>query len=286
PAESAEGFRDQNIYGALFATVGLIRLALASGDSRDLPLIRKTLRKSVARYEDPAYPGVQVPGIEAAGLRAQGHSFMFVWVLGQMLELDPSPEWEALCRQHQQHLVQDFWNPEFGISNEFLSREYKPLPGYADYMVPGHSIEAQWMALQEALRQGNQQEALTLAGRIRRLYEIAWDPIFGGFSDTAYRVFPTADAPAGPVTDLKTMWAQTEVLIACMVAHQLTGESWAVDAYQRTWEFLMRTMPTGTGVWRQAVDRKGNPKEREGISPYRKGNFHQPRLLIMGLQMW
>jgi hypothetical protein len=42
-------------------------------------------------------------------------------------------------------------------------------------------------------------------------------------------------------------------------------------------------MQTDHGVWRQAVDRRGSGKQRPGISPYRKGNFHQPRCLMLNL---
>jgi hypothetical protein len=40
---------------------------------------------------------------------------------------------------------------------------------------------------------------------------------------------------------------------------------------------------TGHGVWRQAVDRQGNDLERVGVSAKRKGNFHQPRMLMMSV---
>ena len=40
---------------------------------------------------------------------------------------------------------------------------------------------------------------------------------------------------------------------------------------------------TGHGVWRQAVDRRGKDLKRVGISTKRKGNFHQPRMLMLNL---
>ena len=47
--------RSNNIYGALFAAVGLIQFAKATGSSEDLELAKLSLRKAVERYEDPKY---------------------------------------------------------------------------------------------------------------------------------------------------------------------------------------------------------------------------------------
>ena len=76
------------------------------------------------------------------------------------------------------------------------------------------------------------------------------------------------------------MWAQTEVAIGTMIAFEQSGEEWAREWFERSWNYLQRTMTTPFGVWRQAVDREGRDKQREGISPYRRGNFHQPRCLM------
>ncbi|MGA7305356.1 MAG: AGE family epimerase/isomerase, partial [Rhodothermales bacterium] len=120
PAEGLDYLRSGNIYGALFAAVGLIQFAKATGSDEDLELARKTIRKSMERYEDPFYAGITVPETSDLGLRAQGHSFMFVWVVPQLLEIDPDPQLESLAKQHLKLIGERFWNPEFGISNETL----------------------------------------------------------------------------------------------------------------------------------------------------------------------
>ena len=281
PVGSIAVDRTNNIYGALFAAAGLIQLAKATGREADLELAGLSIRKSVERYEDYRYRGVAVPGIEATGLRAQGHSFMFVWVLPQLLELQPDPRLEAILEEHLDALEKRFWNPEYGISNEVVFHDYTRIPSQAGFMVPGHSIEAQWMGMEAALRYGDAERARLFARRMRRLIEMSWDYVFGGTCDTGYRVFAEDGHPAGPVLDLKTMWAQTEVVIGCLLAGQRFGEEWAQDWLQRSWNYLQQRMTTEIGVWRQAVDRKGHDRQREGISVYRRGNFHQPRCLMM-----
>lgn len=272
--------RSNNIYGALFAAVGLIQYAKATGSEEDLELAKLSLRKSVERYESIKYPGVIAPGVEQKGLRAQGHSFMFVWTIPQLLELDSDPWLETLLSEHLHALANKFWNPDYGISNEMLFHNYSRIPSQSAFMVPGHSIEAHWMCMEEALRQGDTALYQTFKNRMRRLIEMSWDYTFDGTCDTAYHVFGSNDHPAGPVLNEKTMWAQSEVSVGCLMAYQQTGEEWARDWFERSWSFLQKTMSTDHGVWRQAVDRQGKDLQREGISIYRKGNFHQPRCLM------
>ena len=56
-----------------------------------------------------------------------------------------------------------------------------------------------------------------------------------------------------------------------------------MEWFERTWTYIQDKMTTDYGVWVQAVNRQGKPVDRPGISPFRKGNFHQPRCLMMNL---
>jgi mannose/cellobiose epimerase-like protein (N-acyl-D-glucosamine 2-epimerase family) len=290
PVDGIDPTRDGNIYGALFSAVGLIQHAKATGSEEDLELAKKTLRRSMERYDNPAYVGVAAPsgsGVERErGLRAQGHSFMFAWVVPQLLELDDDPYFASLARQHLGLIADRFWNADYGISNETLLHDYTRIPTLADHMVPGHSIETQWMAMAAAAQLGDEERVALFRDRLRRLIEMSWDHVFGGIGDTDYRVFgntPGANGLVGADFSIKAMWAQTEVVIGTLRVFADTGESWALDWYERSWEYVQRTMRTDIGVWRQAVDRFGEGMHRPGISRYRKGNFHQPRCLMMNL---
>lgn len=263
----------------------MLQLAAASGRSEDLDLAKRSIRKSVARYEDPAYPGVVANGVSETGLRAQGHSFMITWLVTQLLAIDDDPWFRSLLAEHVDHIEGDFWNPEYGLSNETLFHDYTRIPGLETRMVPGHSIETQWMAADAAITLGQPDRAALFQGRMRRLVEMSWDYVYGGVGDTDYSVFASAGLPAGAEFGIKTMWAQTEVLVGMMQVYAETQAPWALDWYERARKFTLETMPTDYGVWRQAVDRLGNPKERPGISPFRKGNFHQPRYLMMNLRL-
>ena len=120
--------------------------------------------------------------------------------------------------------------------------------------------------------------------RIRRLIEMCWDYVFEGWAGEDYFVFSIPKHCQGPSYNVKTMWAQCEILIACITILQYTGQLWAKEWYDRALAFALKTMPVAAhGVWRQAVDRQGKDIKRVGLSRKRKDNFHQARMLMLNL---
>lgn len=284
PVESMGQGSAQDIYGPMFAAAGLIQYAKAANSDEDLELAKKAIRKSVERYENPGYTGIKAAGVTQLGLRSQGHSFMMVWTLPQLLEIDNDPWFDALAREHLDHVMNHFWNNEYGISNETLYHDYSRIPAHSHRTAPGHTIETQWMTMLEAIREKNGTHFYTLKNRIRRMIEMSWDDIFEGIGDTDYNVFKTDSAPAGPNWEMKTMWAHCEVLVGTLMTLEYTGDVWAKEWYERARAFTYRAMDTKFGVWIQAADRYGENLKRPGISEYRKGNFHQPRYMMMNIQ--
>ncbi|MFC1552651.1 AGE family epimerase/isomerase, partial [Candidatus Latescibacterota bacterium] len=247
-----------DIYGAMFASAGLIELYKAAGNEQDLELAKNSIWTSMKRYNDPGYDGVGISGSDATGLRSQGHSFMTVWPLTQLLSFHDDSALEALQREHVGHIVNDFWNPDYGIVNETLFHDYSRIPGHEATMAPGHSLETLWMVMYDAIRIKDRALFDTCKNRIRRLIEMNWDYVYEGWGTNSFRVFASEKVSRGPSFDVKNMWAHTEILVACMTVLEYTGEVWAKEWYERAREYSIRTMAnTGHGVWRQAVDRYG-----------------------------
>lgn len=275
---------NKDIYGALFSAAGLIELYKATHIEEDLEIAKESIWSSVKAYESMEYEGVTVAGLNQKGFRTQGHSFVIIWTLTNLLSFHKDKKLEKLQSEHVDHIMNHFWNPEYGIVNENLFHDYSRIPGYESFMFPGHSLETLWIVLYEAIRIKDKKLFRTLKNRIRRLIEMNWDYIFEGMGTEEYSVFSFKGKCMGPAFDLKVMWAQTELLIATLSIFELTGETWAKEWYERGREYCLRTMAdTGHGVWRQAVDRFGNDKKRPGISIYRKDNFHQIRYQMMNL---
>jgi mannose/cellobiose epimerase-like protein (N-acyl-D-glucosamine 2-epimerase family) len=285
PVEStvAQG-TNKDIYGALFSAAGLIELYKASGNEKDLEIAKTSLWSSVQAYEKTDYEGIIVPGIDVKGLRTLGHSFMIVWILTNLLSFHKDRKLEELQDEHINHIVQDFWNGKYGINNENLFHDYSRIPGSETIMYTGHYLETLWIILHEALRRSDKSLFDKIKERVRRLVEMSWDYVFGGLGTENYYVFGSDGKCQGPEFDLKVMWAHTELLIATMTILESTGETWAREWYERGREYALRTMAnTENGVWRQAVDRFGNDKQRPEISIYRKDNFHQVRYQMLNL---
>ncbi|MHB9027320.1 MAG: AGE family epimerase/isomerase [Candidatus Latescibacterota bacterium] len=283
PEESIGQGNPNDIYGAMFTAGGLIQLYKATGNEEDLKLARQSILKAAELYENPNYTGVRIPGENKTGLRSQGHSFMMVWVLPQLLEFHQDSRLDELAREHLDHILNHYWNSDYGISNETMYHDYTRIPSHAATTSPGHTVETQWMAMTEALREKNRTAFNTLKDRTRRMIELSWDYIFDGMGDSRYYVFDTPEHPAGPVFDMKTMWAQVEITIATMMTLEYTGEVWAKEWYERSREWTWRVMSTDCGVFRQAVDRYGVNKVRPGIPATRRDNFHEPRYYLMNI---
>ncbi|MFA6471661.1 MAG: AGE family epimerase/isomerase [Candidatus Latescibacterota bacterium] len=283
PVDSIGQGNGDDIYGALFSASGLIQLYKAAGNEEDLKLAKLSILKSVERYENSDYTGVRLNGVNQTGLRSQGHSFMMTWILPQLLEFHKDARMDELAREHLDHILNHFWNSDYGISNEIMYHDYTRIPEYAATTSPGHTVETQWMAMSEALREKNRASFNTLKSRARRMIELSWDYIYGGMGDSRYYVFDTGEHAAGAVWDLKTMWAQCEILVSTMMTLEYTGDVWAAEWYERAREWTYRVMSTESGVFRQAVDRYGVNKVRPGIPETRRDNFHEPRYYMMNI---
>ena len=278
----------KTVYGALFAANGLAEYYKATGDEDALKLAKLSIRTSVRTYDDPNYDhgantdiAVKVP---TKGLRMQGHSMVLVRTLSQLLSHHEDPELEALCREHVDALVNRFWNPEYGIVNECLNHDYSRIDHIKAHMFAGHSLESLWMVMHEAIRIGDRELFDLNKQRFRRLLEMCWDYAFEGWADEDYFVFDTPEHRRGPKYEMKTMRAHCEILIGCMTVIEHTGDEWARRWYDRVRAYTLRTMPAAEhGVWRQAIDRQGRDQKRPGISTKRKGNYHQPRVLMLNL---
>jgi len=279
----------ETVYGWLFAAAGLGEYFLAAGDTKDLDLVKQSIRASLKAYDNPGYTDEHTIlytdlDLSSRGLRSQGHSMVIISALTRLLEQHPDDELEVLQRAHVDRIVNKFWNPEYGIQNEYLRHDYSRHPVAAAHMFSGHSVETLWMIMAEALRRKDQRLFDTAKARVRRILEMCWDHIFGGFGDGNFNVFGHAKAPPGPDFRVKTMWAHCEAMVACLMILEHTGEPWAAEWYGRLREYTLKTMPVpGHGVWRQAVDRLGKDVKRVGVSTKRKDNFHQARYMMLDL---
>jgi len=273
----------ENVYGWLFAALGLVEYHRAVGQQEDLDLAKESLWAAMKAYDDPGYTDTHTTlytglDLDPRGLRSQGHSMVTISTLANLLARHRDPRLEELQQRHVELVMHKFWNPEHRIVNEFLRHDYSRAPGADAHMLTGHTVETLWIVMAEALRRGDRKLFDEAAGRIRRFLEMCWDHICDGWADGNFRV------ASGPDYSVKTMWAHCEAMIACLMIFEHTGAAWAREWYERLRAYTLKVMPVpGHGVWRQAVDRSGKDLKRVGVSTKRKDNFHQARYLMLNL---
>ncbi len=270
-----------DIYGWLFAANGLSEYYKISGEEEDIRLVKESIWAAVKAYDSPHYQ----EGTGMEGLRIQGHSMIFIRLLAQLLKYQNDDRLEELMDFHVDKLMTNFYHPGYRISNEMLNHDYSRIKGEEGLMFLGHSLETQWMVMQLALQKKDQVLFDKAKNNFRRFLEMGWDYNFDGWASENYQVFGSEDYILGTDYSTKTMWAHTEILVGCMMVFENTGEAWARDWYQRTWEYVLKTFRLGVGAWEQAVNREGEPISREkwGINPMRRGNYHQPRFLMLNM---
>ena len=277
----------KSVYGALFTVEGLAEYYRATGHKEDLELLKVTLKAALERYDSPDYEGVFLPGgLETRGIRTQGHAMVLLRIVTQILGHTPDPELEKLAAEQVNLLINRFYNPEYGVSNEYLLHDYSRAPGFEGQMFTGHSIEVQWMLMDEALRLKDRALFDSCAVRLRRFLEISWDPVYGGMASVDFFVESGPGHERGTDYSVKTMWLQCEAMLSCLMVLEYTGAPWAKDWYERVREFTLATVGANPcGVWDQATDRKGTIVSRADYHPKRKDNFHQARYMMLDLKI-
>ncbi|MBT4483906.1 MAG: hypothetical protein HOC71_09540, partial [Candidatus Latescibacteria bacterium] len=278
--------------GWAFIADGLQEFYRATGDEQDLKLVEDTVRAIVNIYDDPDFNGIKNLGglpenTPTKGLRNLAHSRRFVKILSSLLTQRSNPQLEALVKEHVDIIMTKFYNPEFGIVNEFLQHDYSRIPGSEDYTFIGHVTEGMWIVMLEALRTKNKALFNDAMNIVRKHVEIGWDYIYGGLG-AHYYVFDGPGRTREKQYDLKEGWSNFELMIPLIFIVEYTGEYWAKEYYDKLYHYIIKTYDTDWGVWKQSVNRFGGPISRDLYirkrwHPKRKGNFHQPRAMMYNM---
>jgi len=257
-----------SIYSDCFVAYGINEYCRAVPDDGLRRAADEILRRVKLRVEEPDFSET-APYVLPPGRRAHGLPMILIEVTGE----DPYPR-----------LVMDrFVRPERRLLVEFLTRDYKELPGSEGTFVnPGHAIESMWFVMHWAQRRGDR-EMIGRASEVLQWHlEAGWDREYGG-------IFLGIDAEGGipflPHSDKKMWWPHTEALYALLLAYRLTGERWCMEWYWRVHEWSFAHFPMReAGEWRQRLDRQGRPTTEVVALPV-KDPFHLPRAVMLILEL-
>jgi mannose/cellobiose epimerase-like protein (N-acyl-D-glucosamine 2-epimerase family) len=281
-----------DVYGILFGAEGLQEYARAARDEQARDTAFSLLRQIFRRSQKPDF---RMADGEEPGVRPQGLWMVMLRIATQALRRWKDPEIEEIARRSVDAVIHRHFNPDTGLNTELLRFDFSRLPEPARHTVIGHSIETLWMIMDEADRVGDHKLRQTCAERIRRHFEVGWDPVYGGLVeavnvDAGCYQWPE-ERPVG--TDLvfrstgehlylKTLWSHNEALIAMLKVLEGAPADWALrcfDMSQRLIDEKFSLRKKGLPGYLLFCDRRFSPQPHGS----RQDNYHPLRQLMLSI---
>jgi N-acylglucosamine 2-epimerase len=271
-----------SIYTDCFVVYGLSEYYRAVHDEALLSIAGATLERVCRRVDEPDFQET-APYPLPLGWKNHGVPMILIETLNEFILTTGDSQLEARLDDYVSRVMDRFVRPDKKVLLEFLTTDYRELPPPAGtFVMPGHAIESMWFVLHVARRRGDQALIRRATEAIRWHLELGWDPEYGG-------IFLSRDIeghpPYLPHSDKKLWWPHVEALYATLLAHELTGEPWCLEWYERVAEWAWSHFPAPTcGDWMQRLNREGKPTSEVIALPV-KDPFHLPRVAMLILQL-
>jgi mannose/cellobiose epimerase-like protein (N-acyl-D-glucosamine 2-epimerase family) len=231
-----------DIYGMYFAAEGLQEYAWAARDDEARQVAFDLMRMLDRRIHEPDFVCM---GADIPGQRTQGLWMVVLNTARQMVARWPDAGLQAALDEAIENIIDRHYNPEIGLNNEVLNRDFSRPEEHAAKCLLGHSVETLWMIAEEALRRGHERLWDLCTERIRRHLDVGWDHVFGGLSqwvnvDHGGYVWPEYTPigttlvfrGVGEFFYVKPLWALNEILVATLNILEQTGAGWAARYFE------------------------------------------------------
>jgi len=271
-----------SIYTDCFVIYGFSEYYRAVHDQQLLSIARETLERVCLRVDEPDFHET-APYPLPRGWKNHGIPMILTETLNEFILTTGDIRLEARLDDYVARIMDHFVRPDKKALLEFLTTDDQELPPPAGtFVMPGHAIESMWFVLHVARRRGDQALIRRAAEVIRWHLELGWDQEYGGlYLSRDIEGHP----PYLPHSEKKLWWPHVEALYGTLLAHELTGEPWCLEWYERVadWAWSHFPAPNG-GDWLQRLTREGKPTTEVIALPV-KDPFHLPRgaMLIMRL---
>ena len=272
-----------SIYADCFVVYGLSEYCRAVRDPGLLALAKDIFASIQKRIEAPGFAET-APYKLPPNRRCHGIPMILTEVAGELARTANDADIARAADEHARIVMDHFVRPERKCLVEFLDRDYRELPPpEGSFVMPGHAMESMWFQMHRALARKNDRKTILAAAEVLRWHlERGWDKEYGG-------IFLGVDAeghpPFLPNSEMKLWWPHTEALYALLLAHELTGEKWCEQWFDRVYEWsFAHFLMSDVGEWRQRLDRSGKPATTLVALPV-KDPFHLPRALILSLEL-
>ncbi len=267
-------------FSECFAVTGCAEYFKASGDTEALELARDTFETIMYLYENPK---VLPPKYNPEVVRTKSLNIpMIIIATAQVLcEADPENKagYDEIVSRLFKEIVTDFLKEDAKALFETVGQNGERLDTPAGRTInPGHSIEASWFLMHEAILKGDIGLLEKSLDILNWSFEIGWDKQYGGlmyFMDIDGR-------PSDKLEwDMKLWWPHCEALIAFLMAYKATGDEKYLERFKQVHDYTFPHFKDKEfGEWYGYLHRDGS------VSNHLKGNlfkgpFHIPRALIL-----
>jgi len=266
------------VFSETFAAIAFAEYAKATGDAEAARMAAQTFDTA---YRYHTTPGLLEPKEIPSTRPSKGHAMpMILLATANILrEVDPRPIYDEVIDRSVREVFDHFCHPEF----EALLETVGPNGEFIDTpegrtMNPGHAIETSWFIMDIGRRRN---DPALIEGGLRILdwmLRKGWDDRYGGilyFRDVL-------DRPSTQYEwDMKLWWPHTEALVACSMAHELTGDERWMEWYRKVHEWAFAHFPDPKhGEWYGYLHRDGTVSHRLKGNGW-KGPFHLGRSALL-----
>jgi N-acylglucosamine 2-epimerase len=267
-------------FSETFAAIGCAEYARLTGDHEALRIARQTYDLSVALHQDPSSlpPKYNPRTVRERGLAVP----MILLATAQVLrETDPElgSRYHADAAGFADEVVNTFRDPHHPVLHENVSAGGEAIDSPRGRLVnPGHSIEAAWFLLTEAIHREDLSLQDVALAVLEGSLEVGWDREYGG-------LFSFIDLEGRPPEqlewDMKLWWPHTEALYATLLAYHRTGRRVFADWFAVLDDYTFTHFPDPDhGEWFGYLHRDGSVSNEAKGNVF-KGPFHIPRALLL-----
>ena len=270
------------VYSECFAAIAFAAYAKATGEAR---AAADALQAWETFLHHTYTPGVMPPKTDPATRPMQGLApRMITMVTAQELraQVGDVRAGGATCTEWIDRAIaeieRDFLKPDLQVLLEVAGPGGEFLADHFDgrQLNPGHAIEAAWFILHEAKLRGRDPRLLRLGLTILDwMWARGWDREHGGI---LYHVDVLGRPQQEYWHDMKFWWPHNEVIIATLLAEQLTGDVKYAEWHRLAHDWAYAHFPDREhGEWYGYLHRDGSVSSTMKGGTW-KGPFHLPRM--------
>jgi N-acylglucosamine 2-epimerase len=241
-----------DIYASIFTILGLTEFYRATKieESRDLAV--KSAYRATEVILSPTFQGPGHGRTYEPGVKRLGTWLHLLSTLTPLLKYTADDGLEKIARMCCRHILERHWQPDLGLAYEVLQPDFTPYP--KDYFIDEetrtkqnserwvnnfHTMEAGWMVMDEALRTGNREMFRKAMAFGRSHLDRCW--VVRGKDQGLVQFFMPDYPESFEKGGIIKPYIFKEVFILLLLAIEHSGETWAVDWFDRAFSYAYET---------------------------------------------